>query len=269
MTDQIMMRNILILSFAILFTAPACESKADAPGVATSTKLQMPKQAKPSSISVDDFNCWIENGNFYVAGICNNLDMYWNQVWLRVEPLDAEGKPIALKSGVDDVIRVLSDAVPPRGRSSFFAGWPVTAFNGVPDSARMISAGSMQTTAGPILIPEEISGVKMLFNKTSDSVEVKENQWLTSFLLNNALNVRADKPRAEILLYGRDKKLYFSMVLNPDDPAMKQTINLEKGSPIEPGEKRRFSAYVFYQGLPQKLQDVWIGRVDFIPFNGR
>ncbi|MBU6343335.1 MAG: hypothetical protein KGS48_17700, partial [Bacteroidetes bacterium] len=110
-----MIRSILILSFSILIAASACESKADAPGVSASTQLQMPDKAKPSPISVDDFNCWIENGNFYVTGICNNQDLYWNQVWLRVEPLDAEGKPISMKSGVSDVIRVLSDVVPPSG----------------------------------------------------------------------------------------------------------------------------------------------------------
>ncbi len=163
-----------------------------------------------------------------------------------------------------------SDAVPPRGRTSFFASWPLSAFSGTPANCIVKGAAALPITAGPILVASEISGVRILVpQKPGDTVNV-EKAWQVNVIVENPLDMPAAHPKVEMLLYGsKDKKLWFAMVLDPDNEEQKRYVDAERGGSMEPKERRRIGASVYYDGLPVALKEQLIGRVEFQPFEAR
>lgn len=269
------MRTILPIFLLILggLLQPACKGKAEntntpALPIDYSQQLTPPPGTAPSNISVEDLHCWVEQGNFYVIGICNNLDNFWGRMWLKMTPLNAAGHPLALKPGVESTFPVFSSAVPPRGRSSFFAAWSVQSFEEIPDSCTISSAGTLGCNPGAILIAEQISGIKM-FVRDSGEADSRENQWLATIKIHNPLEIFAARPQIELLLYGTDNRLWMSYILNPEDPAQMAILKVDQPGPIPPAEHRTFSSYIFYEGLPKKLQEIRIGRIDALPFDAR
>jgi hypothetical protein len=204
-----------------------------------------------------------------VTGICNNESAAWQKIWLRAEPLGADGKLISIKGCAAAVLPTFSDAVPPQGRTAFFTGWPLADFAGTPDSCRISGAGAIAVEKGPILLVEQIGGVKMLAPLKPGEPATEEVAWQINAVLNNPLPVQALHPRIELLLFGTDNRLWLSMLLNPEDPATKKTLNLEKEGPMAPGEKRGLGVYAFYEGMPLGLKAKKIGRVEMLGFEAR
>jgi hypothetical protein len=60
-----------------------------------------------------------------------------------------------------------------------------------------------------------------------------------------------------------------STVLNPEDPAGKKTLKLEREGPMKAGEKRNVGCTVSYDNLPERLRTVKIGKVEFLAFEER
>ena len=81
--------------------------------------------------------------------------------------------------------------------------------------------------------------------------------------------INAAHPRLELLLYGTDKRLWFSTYLNPEDSETKQMLSIEQEGPLAPGEQRRVGVYAFYERLPQALRELKIGRVEMLAFDAR
>ncbi|HRI61290.1 MAG TPA: hypothetical protein PK228_16230, partial [Saprospiraceae bacterium] len=79
----------------------------------------------------------------------------------------------------------------------------------------------------------------------------------------------AAHPKVEMLLYGKDNRLWFATVLDPEDEQQKQNVSAERGGSMEPKEKRRIGANVFYDGLPKALKEQKIGHVEFMAFEAR
>lgn len=263
------MRLFLFLSICPVFF-PACRDNSGpaAQTGANHAPASSTGNAAPALVSIDDLNCWVEKGNFFVIGLCNNESNEWQKIRLRMDPLDAAGKALSFTEGAANTFPVYADAVPPRGRSSFFAYWPLSSFAGIPDSARIGGAGAEVVPAGPILIAEQQSGVKMLSGGGAGPGAV-ETRWLASVVLSNPLQLPASRPKTELLLYGTDKRLWMSSILDPEDPSQKDILTLERPGPMAPGEKRQLSCYIFYDNLPARLQALKIGRVEFLPFEGR
>ena len=221
-------------------------------------------------VSITAMNCWVEQERFFVVGICDNLSNDWQKIWLRMTLMDKAGKPLTVNDAADAVFPTLSDAVPPRGRTSFFAEWPLDALSGTPDSCTVTGAGAVLMPPGPIIVATEQSGVKMLVGeKVGDSLVMVEKAWQVSVVVENPLDMQALHPRVELLVYGTDQLLWYATVLNPEDPQLKSVINAEREGPMAPQEKRRIGAYVYYDKLPQALKDKKIGRVEFQPFEAR
>lgn len=257
-----LMISTLLLGFTLFF---ACTENTE-----NTSRTPMPADAVPANVSISELNYWVEKDRFFVVGICDNLAGEWQKIWLQLEPMDATGKPVAMKNASDAVFPAFSEAVPPRGRTSFFANWPLKAFSDVPDSCRVTGAGAVAMPPGAILIPIEQSGVKMLVSKLiGDSVITEEKAWQVSAVVENPLEVEAAHPRLEVLLYGTDRRLWYSVVFNPEDPATKQTVGMEREGPMMPHEKRRIGGQIVYDSLPQKLQEIKIGRAEFQAFDAR
>jgi hypothetical protein len=70
----------------------------------------------------------------------------------------------------------------------------------------------------------------------------------------NPLPQSARHPKLELLLYGTDNKLWFSTLLDPDDPQYKSLIVSEKAGPMAGGEKRELGISVHYDQLPAALR---------------
>ena len=229
----------------------------------------MPSNATPVEIKITDLNCWVEQGQFFITGICSNETALWQRIWLNVVPRDAAGAPLKIKSSASAIVPTFSDAVPPKGRTSFLAGWPLADFSAPPANCTITCAGAQQQTPGPILLFEQISGVKMLKPLQEGQPATEEVAWQINALLSNPLPLTAKHPRLELLLYGTDNKLWLSTLLNPEDPQTKPFLALEKDGPIQPGEKRSIGITAYYDRMPQALKALKIGRVEVLGFEGR
>lgn len=229
----------------------------------------LPSKALEANVSIRDLNCWVEQGQFFVTGVCINESANWQKIWLKAEPLDNKAKILKINGFPSAVIETFSTAVPPKGRTAFFAGWPLSDFQGTPDSCRVNGAGAITVPAGPILLVEQISGVKMLAPKQADQDATEEVAWQINAVLNNPMPLIAAHPRLELLLYGTDKRLWFSTLLNPEDLQTKQMLSLEREGPLQPGEQRRVGVYAFYERMPKALREMKIGRVEMLAFEAR
>lgn len=254
----------LFWSIAFLFS---CTNSAENQPKTPVIEVKLNAEAK---VNITALNCWVEKERFFVVGICDNLSNEWQKIWLRMTPMNQAGEPIKVNGAADALLPTFSDAVPPRGRTSFMAEWPLGAFSGIPDSCTVTGAGAITMTAGPILIASEKSGVKMLVGEPlGDSLVMVEKSWQLNFVLENPLDMQALHPRVELLVYGTDQRLWFAGVLNPEDSLQQKVIKAEREGPMEPKEKRHVGAYVHYNNLPQFLKDNKIGYIDFQPFEAR
>ena len=265
-TPSSFMRLLLLASLLTAFFS--CGNGDTKPAALPANDL-LPAAADTANISISDLNCWSEQGQFFVVGICDNRAGAWQRIWLRMEPTDSTGRPITCNGQPSVVIPTFSPAVPPLGRTSFFAGWPLSAFSGQPRSCRITGAGAVAVPAGPILIGGEQSGVRMMTPDPSDATRTIEKGWQASVVIQNPLQLPAQHPCVELLIYGKDQRLWFSQLLDPSDPALRGTVTSTGEGPLQPQEQRRISANIFYPNLPKQLQDVLIGRVEFLPFDKR
>ena len=263
------MRLFLAPLLAVFFSCENSDTKSAAPPPTAAASDVLPAHADTASVSISDLNCWTEQGQFFVVGICDNRAGAWQRIWLRMAPADSTGRPISCNGQPSAVIPTFSRAVPPLGRSSFFAGWPLSAFSGLPGSCRIEGAGAVAVPSGAILVGTEQSGVRMLAPDPSDATKTIEKGWQTSVVVQNPLQLPAQHPCVELLIYGKDQRLWLSQVIDPADPALRGIINSEGEGPLGPQERRRISANIFYPNLPKRLQEVLIGRVEFLPFDRR
>lgn len=231
----------------------------------------MPADAAPIQVQISHLNCWTERGQFFVTGICNSQSDQWQKIWLRMEALDSKGKAVSRKDDAEVVFPVFAAAVPPRGRSAFFQGWPLGDFSEQPDSCRIVGAVAVVQQAGPILLVENLSGVRMLAPGSPGSAAAgsTERGWQISAELSNPLERTTEHPRLELLLFGKDNRLWYAAVLNPEDDRLKDVLKMETAGPLPAGSKRRFGASVDYANLPQALQTQKIGRVEMLAFEDR
>jgi hypothetical protein len=261
------MRQLFFLFTLTLITGYTCKQETPTISKALSN---VPKEADAAQITVTDLNYWVENGQFFVIGICNNQSDQWQKIWLKMLPMDAQQHPIDFNGAVYNTFRVLSDAVPPKGRSSFFAYWPVNLFKSTPNACQVTGAGAMQVLPGAILIAEETGGIRLIDNqKIKDTTQQIETRWLAKTTISNPLNMEASNPKIELLLYGTDNKLWMSSLLDPNNNDQKQVFTFEKYGPMAPGEKRKASIYIYYDLVPGPLKKVRIGKIEFLPFNAR
>lgn len=228
----------------------------------------LPSDAAALQAIVYQDNCWIEKDRFFVVGICSNTAPDWKKIWLDAVVSDAQGKPLTISRHASAIVNTWSDAVPPSGRTSFFASWPLSDISGKPASCRL-TALAVSKTAGPVLAIPLVNGMKILAPGAAGQPATEQQAWQVSGSILNALPVVAEKPRLEVLVYGSDNKLWLSTLLNPEDPAVQAFFQIDATGPMKAGEERGFSLQVFTQGLPETLKAKGIGRVDLLPFVAR
>ena len=252
----------------LLLLAISCKEKAPLSTVPFGA-ASVPGNAKPVAAIVYKVNCWEEGGQFFIAGICTNPTTEWQKIWLEATPLNAAGKPVAISNCGSMIVPTFSDAIPPSGRTSFYASWPLADFSEKPDTCKIKGMMATQPPAGPILVSSITNGLKMLVPSIPGQPPAEERGWHVSSTVSNPLQIVASHPRFEVLVYGADGLLWLSTVLNPEDPAAAQIFHFEREGPLQPGEERAFNLQVYYQALPQVLRDKKIGRVEVLPFEAR
>lgn len=265
------MRFIVFFLSFIVFFACKCDSKTDTKLGYVPDTSALPEKMDTVSVDITQLHSWVERGQFFVAGLCDSREMVWRRIWLKIQVQDSAGNPVMLKGQPTAIFRAHSDAVPPRGRTSFFVGWPLSDFSAVPDTCTVTGAGSIEVPKGPILIALEQSGVRVLppkDPKDPDGPRV-EKAFQTNVVLENPLNEPAYKPRLELILYGRDNKIWFVQVIKPEDPAFEKIVVADGKGPFPAQSKRRFGVFITYDNLPQYLKDLLIERAEVLPFEGR
>jgi hypothetical protein len=165
------------LPFACLFFL-ACQNPAPKTIVQPAPAPVMPEGTAIPAVTFTDLNCWIEQDKFFVVGICNNESAQWQKIWLKMDPLTAAGQPVGFNGSA--IFQVHSNALPPKGRSAFFAFWPLSAFNSRPDTCNISGAGSIAVVPGPILLAEDQSAVKM-------KTDQPDFTWLVNTNIHNPL----------------------------------------------------------------------------------
>jgi len=226
----------------------------------------------PTTVKITDLHCWRELGNFFVTGICDNTTDNWQKIWLRMQPIDSLGQLVAMTTLSEAIFPTFSEAVPPRGRTSFFYAARLTDFTGIPDSAHILAAGAEPRDPGAMIIIQDPSNVRMMARDTAGnntSGSLVETGWQCGIVMNNPLDKPAIHPRVEALVYGTDKRLWLAMLLNPEDPELRQILTMAGAGPLQPQEKRRLDCRIYYYHLPSRLQQIKIGRVDFLAFDAR
>ncbi len=258
----------LIFFLFLLFHFQNCKEKAPVNIRPLNAEI-VPDNAQPLELNINNINCWVEKEHFIVTGICSNTSGKWQKIWLEAMPIDAKGKPLSISKHSSVIVATFSDAVPPNGRTSFYATWPLTEFSGKPASCNIKVAGAIPKDPGPILAMSVVNGLKMFAPSVAGEAAPKERAWQVSGTISNPLDMVATSPRLEILLFGTDNKLWMSTVLNPDDPAIQPIFSFHRQGPMQAKEERGFSLQVYYAGLPQVLKDIKIGRVEILPFEAR
>ncbi len=229
------------------------------------------KTGQPVDVQISDLNCWVEKGYFLVAGLCDSKTSKWLRIQLTMTPIDSKGHPTTLKGEASATITCHSDAVPPLGRSSFFAAWPLTDFAALPDSCLITNALAVDVPEGPILLATAQNSVRIMrpTEGPSSASDQKEIAWDVSTVLENPLSSPAKHPKMELLLYGKDKRLWFAQVVDPESDVFKKVLRSNGQGPIPAGAKRQYNIYVSTQMLPEELQKQQIGKADILPFEAR
>ncbi len=263
------MINIRLFLFVSLFSlCQSCDETPTAPTKPLNVE-SLPANAERITNYVVITNSWVEQDKFNVVGICTNMSAEWQKIWLEFVPLTDKGKPVTISNCTSVIVPTFSDAVPPTGRTSFFASWPLSTFKGKPDSCSLKAVLVTHPAPGPILVATMTNGMKMLGPSSSGQLTNTEMGWQVSSSISNPLPMVASRPRLEILVYGEDNRLWLSTVLNPEDPAVQSFYHSDGAGPLQPGENRPFSLGVYYQGLPKPLQEKKIGNVVILPFEAR
>lgn len=262
----VLMRHILTI--VVLCLIAGCQSAGKKAEKPLNAEL-LPAGIAPSRIRITDLNYWTEQGQFFVTGVCVNESGAWEQIWLNVALTDEQGRALSVGGAASAVIPAFSSAVPPMGRTTFFAGWPLSGISGVPAACTVREEGSLKVAPGAILLTENVGGVRMMVPEAPGKPTSVEAAWQISAVLNNPLPQSARHPKLELLLYGTDNKLWFSTLLDPDDPQYKSLIVSEKAGPMAGGEKRELGISVHYDQLPAALREKKIGRVELLAFDAR
>jgi hypothetical protein len=265
--------RIIFPSLFVLFIVSgifqgACQDAAHTPSENAPVIDTMPANPSFASITCRDLNFWTEKGFFCIASIVDNQLPEWQKIWVRVELFDSAGQALTIDGKPDVVVRCFSDAIPPKGASSFFLAISLDRISGRPDSCRVTGAGAVHVNPGAILVSGEVGGVRMLVPDPKDSTKTVEVTHQISAEIDNPLNYTVNHHRIVILLYAKDKKLYFAEAINPEDTASTR-LRLERPGPIRPQEKRRFYYPVNYPNLPERLQETYIDHTDVQYYEAR
>ena len=259
---------MLALLWTALLLPFACQNDDKAKNTkASNDPMVMPEDAIKAETSVSDFNCWTELNMFIITGICNNESAKWQRIWLRAVINDKDGKVVPFKGHPDVVFRAFSDAIPPRGRSSFMIALPLSGFGGVPDTCQISGAGAITMNEGPVLIASDIGVVRLLQPNT----QIESGRKASVKISNPQPGRAVDNPKFEVLLYGQDNRLWMAQVVTPIDSTFIRNNHLvsDGEGPIPGAGSRTYGFDLVTQGLPAALQNGKLGRIDFLPFEAR
>jgi hypothetical protein len=254
-------------------SVPKASTPVTSPSAAISNPLPIgieliPKEAKETVANVNSVHVWVDKGNLCLAGIISNMSPKWSRFWLEAKPVDQKGSSLALSGHAGVVLTPYSKAVPPSGRTSFFASWPVSSFSGLPQNFTF-TTWSVEEKPGPILAIPETSSIQMSVPQQSGQNLKPEVAWQMTGPLVNPLNMVADHPCIEVLVYGKDDKLWFATVLDTKDQNMRQIFQWDKEGPMKPKETRQINLQVYSIGMADALKDMGIKKIDLLPFNAR
>jgi hypothetical protein len=252
------LKTALLLAFACCALAlPNCET-APSP-VQPHGNLST---AHPIPFQITDLSCWIEQGQFFATGICINQSPTWQKIWLEATPIN-----IGVQSAPCPQTRIptFSDAVPPQGRSAFFAHWPLTSPTIAPDSLLITNALAQTQAPRAIMVVENLSGLRVM-TPADGTRPASETAYQVSGILFNALPTAVTSVKIEILIFDSEGRLCFSSLLDPQNEQTKRLFQFEKAGPLQPNEKRAFGLQIYYDQLPQSLKQKKIGRVEILAF---
>ncbi|TNE60170.1 MAG: hypothetical protein EP344_07915 [Bacteroidetes bacterium] len=228
----------------------------------------IPGELDSAKVAFRQTNVFTSGDMFCVVSLVDNLTDDWRKIWLKAEILDAKGNVLTVDGSSSLTLRTFSDAVPPRGATSFFLSIPYNQISGVPADCRLSGAGSIRRPAGPILFASGYGGVRAMYADKADPTKVVEKEYQLQATLENPLDMVAYHPKMVLLVYGRDdQKLYFAQLVDPENP--NTIFTQEREGPLQPGEKRKITCRIYYEMLPQQIKDQLIGRVEMQLFEAR
>ncbi|MBK8967267.1 MAG: hypothetical protein R3D58_22555 [Saprospiraceae bacterium] len=214
-----------------------------------------------------DVHYYTSDDHFCIVGIVDNQSPFWQKIWLKAQLIDSTGNALAIQGDTALIIRAFSDAVPPRGATAFFAAVPLSRIAGMPAQCRVTGAGAIQQPGGPILIATVFNSTNVRFPDSTDASGSVAKLVQVQATLENPLNVQAYHPRLLVLLYGKDQRLYYARLVNPELPDAPVTQNNQ--GPMAPAEKRNVTCQIVYDLMPEPLRNQLVYRVEMQAFDAR
>lgn len=226
----------------------------------------LPKEAQIIDVHVNSVHVWVEKEKIFVTGICINPSASWYKIWLKAVPLNADGKAVSISKHSSVILSTHSDAVAPQGRTSFMASFLLSDFSEPPATFNVSIAGATPQTAGPILAIPGTSAMRMSMPPVPGVPNSGGETWQMTGNLTNPLDMIAEHPRIEVLVYGKDNLLWLCTVVNPEDPAVASFFHWDGEGPLPARGARDFQLQILSRVLPEALQAQGISRVDLLPF---
>ncbi len=227
----------------------------------------MPKEAAAAQVVLAEVNCWTEGDEFHAVGLVDSQEPFWRKFWLEIGVVDAQGQIVKFDSDSFCIINTHADALPPRGRTAFMASWKLSKLSGTPDSIILHGARSIDVQPGAILIASNIGGGYKTATLDTVTHQSRELYWTVMGTIENPLPQMAIEPAISVLLYGTDKKLWYTHSYNTDTDT--SFIKTSIYGPMSPNEKRQFGFNVYYDNLPEPIRKMLIGRVDVLGHENR
>jgi hypothetical protein len=254
--------GLAALSLAVMMAFVQCK---ETPNQATDKS--MPKEAVAAKAVLAEVNCWTEGDNFHAVGLVDSEEPFWRKFWIEIGIVDAQGNIVKVGSDSFSIINTHADALPPRGRTAFMATWKLGNLKGTPDSIVLHGVRSIEVPPGAILIASAPGGGFKMSTIDTLTNESRELQWTVTGTIENPLPQSAMEPALSVLVYGKDRKLWYTQSFNTNTDTT--IIKTSRYGPMSPNEKRQFGFNVFYESLPDPIRKTLIGRVDVLGHENR
>ncbi len=228
---------------------------------------KLPSNADTLTAGFRDFHYYTSKDHFCMVGIVDNPSPFWQKIWLKAQLIDSTGETLLVRGDTALIIRAFSEAVPPRGATAFFAAVPLSRISGTPAHCRVTGAGAVQRPKGAILIATVFNSTDVRFPDSTSTSGAVAKLVNVQAMLENPLSDQAYHPRLLLLLYGKDQRLYYARLINPELPEV--PVTQENQGPMAPAEKRNVSCQIVYDLMPEPLQNELVYRVEMQAFDAR
>ncbi len=259
-----------LLAGLVLFASclPGCKTNPGGIGDSEQISELLAPEASNTYLTIADFNFYEQGDSIFTVGLVDNQGDRNCRPLIAVEFFDANNNLLPLKGTYfkfTDTVYAFNREMPARGRTSFMHKFPKKRIVGTYTQVRARPIGADLTDRKTAVIFENQGFYKQLESVKGETSQIQvEKAWVGSGFVLNPFDFGVSKPYFELWVYGKDKKLYVSKLLDPD--LHKDQVMMNATGPMAPKERRPVTMKVIVESMPKILRDTGIGRIDVQAF---